>query len=174
MKNILLLLVLGCSAVCYRPAGYENEEPANLAKRVVDEVAQGDVAAASQKFHYPADEAPSLRKSDVDGVAASLRILSSDFGKISGIRRTTVVPDAYSAFVAGGTVSFWAHHPDYTRFTYEVAFGKYGPGWMFVDVSRIDGRLGIRTLSFALSSHRPGSEEAITSTTQHLLKVVHP
>ena len=171
MRFVCIVIALSAFIACYRSPEPGSVDARRLADSVARQVAAHDLGRAVEALHYPDDEPAGARRKDAAGVQRSLDVLFEDFGSVSNLSPVDSVPPTYENIVGGGTVEFWARHPTRTRYFYSVRFAKRGPGWIFVDVSSIEGRIGVRSLSFALPQS-PSNRMAAESTMARLLSAI--
>jgi|SRR5581483_1140957 len=170
MKWASSVVLLAGLLSCNRPLNTSQTD--SVASRISPLIASGNQEAILDHFEYP-ETTDVERSRDRAGVRKLLSILYSDFGSIEQMSRSKSLPNALDLLVAPGTVEQLNRKESFKRYIYDAKFTKYGDGYVYIDVSkRLDGKFGLRSVSFALPLGRSETAGRIRTTSQRMIETL--
>jgi hypothetical protein len=151
----------GLSAAQDRPGKTVEEAIKAITSDFFARISEGHYIEAANLFHFPPTFTPGERSKDVAAVAATLAILTKEFGIPNEPKPNDSTALWYSIGAGSAHLAYWQNYPYSVDLRLRVKFSREGPGYMVVKFSKIEGVIEIRNVDYGLPADGPGAIKRI-------------
>jgi len=172
VRSILLVPILATLAL--PTIGSANEE-LEAAETVLALLVSAKPESAAKLFHYPPSYSLDKRDDDIRGVAASLRVLSSEFGKPTEPTPHAEPATFFGVGVFGGDLNYWQAPSPFSSVThlYNLQYEKAGSGYLKIEVFTPphSTRPEVRSVSFGFPTSVASARSTVAAAMAVLVRM---
>jgi len=148
---------------------YAAQDSLQVAQQYLGCIRNHELSCAIALFHFSDHYSIHERERDQQAVRTALTLVSEEFGSIKAVKQVKEAPEVSYVSVGGGDLPYWAQHPHFQRLTFAVSFDREENGFIFIDMSMINGIEQIRQVHYGLPAARNGAKERITAIMKRMM-----